>query len=508
MGEALEPSALARWRHDPTSFIEQVMVDPETGAPFNLLPCERAFFEHAFITNDAGRLVYPEQVYGAPKKSGKTAMNAMHTLLMTLVYGGRFAEAFIVANDFEQARARVFEAIRRIVEASPYLAREATVTANRIAFPSTGATIQAIASDYTGAAGSNPTISSFDELWGYTSERSHRLWDEMVPPPTRRVACRLTTTYAGYEGESDLLEGLYKRGLSQPLVAPDLYAGDGLLMFWTHELQAPWQTEDWRTQMRSQLRPHAYLRMIENRFAHSEESFVDPAWWDACCVARPVAADPSMPVWVGVDASTKRDSTGITACTWDKATQKVRLVWHRIITPTRDAPIDFEVHIEEVLLALKARFLVKEVRYDPYQMAATAQRLTRTGMNMVEFPQSPANLTAASQNLYELIKGQNFIAYPDDAVRLAMQRAVAVETTRGWRIAKDKQSHKIDVVVAMAMAALGAVKKGERGFMHTGFHFCGYGPAPAWAKEPASDRDHSRVTIEHISEQEDRRGLL
>lgn len=102
----------------------------------------------------------------------------------------------------------MFAATRRIVEASPHLAVEASVTANRITFPATGATIQAIASDYAGAAGSNPVISCFDELWGYTSERSHRLWDELVPVPTRKISCRLTTTYAGFEGESELLEAL------------------------------------------------------------------------------------------------------------------------------------------------------------------------------------------------------------------------------------------------------------------------------------------------------------
>jgi hypothetical protein len=31
---------------------------------------------------------------------------------------------------------------------------------------------------------------------GYASERSRRLFDEMVPPPTRKIACRLT--YAGF----------------------------------------------------------------------------------------------------------------------------------------------------------------------------------------------------------------------------------------------------------------------------------------------------------------------
>ena len=91
-------------------------------------------------------------------------------------------------------------------------------------------------------------------------------------------------------------------------------------------------------------------------------------------------------------------------------------------------------------------------------MQATAQRLTRAGLRIEEFPQSPANLTAASQNLFELIQGQNLILYPDAGMRLAISRTVAIETARGWRIAKEKQSHKIDVVVALAMAALAAVQ--------------------------------------------------
>lgn len=194
----------------------------------------------------------------------KTALAAMHLLTTTLVFGERFAEAYTLANDLEQAQGRVFAAIRRIVEASPYLVSEANVTANRIEFPATGAVITAIASDYASAAGANPVISCFDELWGYTSERSHRLWDECVPPPTRRIACRLVTTYAGFSGESDLLEELYQRGLALPRVGPDLYAGDGLLMYWTHTPQAPWQTPEWVEQMRRSLRPNQYLRMIEN----------------------------------------------------------------------------------------------------------------------------------------------------------------------------------------------------------------------------------------------------
>ena len=60
----------------------------------------------------------------------------------------------------------------------------------------------------------------FDELWGYSSERARRLYDELVPVPTRRISCRLTVTHAGFEGEGELLQELYKRGMALPVSAP------------------------------------------------------------------------------------------------------------------------------------------------------------------------------------------------------------------------------------------------------------------------------------------------
>ena len=213
---------------------------------------------------DDGRLLYPEQVYSCPKKSGKTTFAAIHALTTTLLFGGRYPEATICANDLEQARCRVFEMIKRIVECSPLLHADANITQARIEFPDLKATIQAIGADYAGAAGGNQCIAVFDELWAYSTERSHRLWDELVPPPTRKIACRLTVTYAGFAGESTVLEALYQRGLQQPLVASDLHAGDGILMFWSHAPIAPWQTEAW-------LRRDAPLTAAQRLPAHDRE---------------------------------------------------------------------------------------------------------------------------------------------------------------------------------------------------------------------------------------------
>jgi phage terminase large subunit-like protein len=450
---------LGRWKRDPIAFILEVLIDPETGRPFELYPAQLRFLREALTPNSNGGLSYPEIVFSAPKKSGKTSNAAMAALYVILALGGPYAEGYCVANDFEQAQGRVFQAIVRIIEVSPLLRSAAKLTANRIEFPSTGATITAIASDYAGAAGANPTLTVFDELWGYTSERARRLWDEMVPVPTRKISARLTATYAGFEGESELLESLYKRGVVGEEIAPSLYRSPGLLMFWSHLPVAPWQTPEWIDQMRTQLRPNAFLRMIENRWVTSESTFVPMEWFDSCVdtTASPVVADPSLPIYVGVDASVKRDSTAMVACTFDRDAKRVRLVWHRIFQPSQDEPLDLEATVESSIRELHSRFDVREVRYDPYQLIAVAQRLS-TRVRMTEFAQTVPNLTEASSNLYEVIKGRNLVVYPDSDLRLAVTRCVAIETTRGWKIAKEKSSHKIDIVVALAMAALGAVR--------------------------------------------------
>jgi hypothetical protein len=201
----------------------------------------------------------------------------------------------------------------------------------------------------------------------------------------------LTVTYAGFEGESVLLEELYKRGLLQPQVAPNLHAGDGMLMFWSYEPVAPWQTDSWLAEMRRTLRPNQFLRMIENRFVTTENSFVELSAWDNCVDPRLGHAvnDPGLPIWVGVDASIEHDSTAIVAATWEQKAQRVRLVTHRVFQPSPEEPLDFEATIERMLLDLRKRFLLCKVLYDPYQMQATAQRLTRAGVQLEEFPQSP-----------------------------------------------------------------------------------------------------------------------
>jgi len=203
-------------------------------------------------------------------------------------------------------------------------------------------------------------------------------------------------------------------------------------MFHSHEPHAPWQTPEWVELMRETLRPSAYLRQIQNRFTAGEGEFIDLAKFDACVDREltPVLTDPSLPVFFGVDASTKKDSTAITGCTFNLKLKKVQLVIHRTFQPSPRDPLDFESTIEDTLLDFRKRFRMIRVLFDPWQMVSVAQRLTKRGLPMMEFPQSSSNLTLASQNLYDLINGKNLrplsrCGYPASRVACGCERRVA-----------------------------------------------------------------------------------
>src|SRR5208283_2688870 len=272
---SLTRASIERWTRDPVACISECFIDPESGNPYVLYSEQRKFLGLALTRTKQGRLRFSEMLFGAPKKSGKTCVAAWCAIYVAAFIGGRFAEVYCLSNDYEQSVGRVFEQSRRIIEASPLLRQSARITGSRIVFTATGSFIQACASDFASFAGANPSLTIFDELWGYTSERGTRLFDEAVPVPTRAVSGRLTVTYAGFEGESGLLEGLYKRGVAGEKAGTDLYRADGMLTYWTNIGPAPWQDDSWRAQARLQLRPNAYLRLIENRWVSTESTFVE-----------------------------------------------------------------------------------------------------------------------------------------------------------------------------------------------------------------------------------------
>ena len=239
--------------YSPITFIDKLVKKNELGQPFRLSDHQREVLRLAFAFDQDGRLPWDTILYSCIKKSGKTTLNGALTLAWGFTQEAP-NEMLVLANDLEQTLARVFKTMEGIIQHNPELQREAEVQSRTI-YLANGTTVTAISGDYAGAAGSNHGFVSCDELWGYTSESSTRLWEELTPVPTRKNSIRFISTYAGFEGESGLLWDLYKQVVSKDehpegqgeRLHPDLpiYANREARIFayWDHEPRMPWQTQ-------------------------------------------------------------------------------------------------------------------------------------------------------------------------------------------------------------------------------------------------------------------------
>ncbi len=460
---------LKRYPRDPLAFLDDLVKRNELGQTFRLLDHQREILRLAFDFSNQAYLLYDTLLYSCPKKSGKTTINAALTLWWAFTQEAP-NEILIIANDLEQAQGRVFKALAGLIHHNRDLARSAEIQSRQILL-SNGTTIIALASEYAGAAGSNHGLTSWDELWGYTSESSRRLWEELTPVPTRRNSIRFITTYAGWENESKLLWDLYRLGVDNAehpdgkgeRLHPDLpiYVNREarLFIYWDHETRMPWQTLGYYAGQRRSLRPGTYLRLHENRWAVAETTFITPDLWDPCVDPEfaPLLPTEQHALCVGVDASTKRDSTAVVAVY--RVEDRIILACHRIWQPSTNQPLDLEATVEEYLRVLYERYFVQKILCDPYQLHRSITTLQAAGLPIEEFPQTSANTTRMGQTLFDLLNGKNLRLYSAADLRAQALNTVAVESPRGWRIAKEKAARKIDAIVALAMACVAALEE-------------------------------------------------
>jgi len=404
------------------------------------------------------------------KKTGKTFLNGIVLAWRWLALPG---EHFAVGNDLDQSAGRQFKQIADMVIRNEYLKRNTRVSSKQLVFEPTGSTVQALSVDAAGNAGANHLTASHTEAWGIIYEGGRRAYEELTVPPGTFYgfpAMRIADSYAGFDGESETWHDLVDRGLKGKKISDEwgIYSNGGLLLFHINGEEAqrrcfrgsPEDAEIYYSEQRMNLRNGTYLRLHENRRAAGSEQFISLEEWDKCIDQdfRPLLPDLSKNLFLAVDASTKHDSSAVVAVYYDRDMGKVCLARHRIWHPSTHQPLDLDATIGDYLRGMRDSYHVVEVRYDPYQMHDLSTRLRSDGLRMVEFPQSVPNLTRMGQNLFELIKNRNILLYPDAEMRRSAGHCVAMQSSRGWRIAKEKTSHKIDVVVALAMAAIGAVE--------------------------------------------------
>lgn len=454
-------SSVQTFTRDPVSWIDRYVRRDEKGRPFRLAPHQRRILERAMVWDEDGRLLLKLFLWGEMKKSGKTFIAGALVLWWAFVTPN--TEIIVAANDLDQSVGRVFQTAVKILKQNPLLLRSAKILGESITLTN-GTTISAIASDYKGAAGSRHSLVVYDELWGFSLERAERLFEELTPPPTEPNAWVLIVTYAGWTGESVLLERLYKRGLAGERIDDELelYRADDLVMFWGTKPRQPWQTDAYYASQRAILRPSTFSRLHENRWVSSESTFITPELWDACLDPehRPLLSSTYETEFVAVDIGLKSDNAAVVRVR--RRENQIFLAGYRLWKPSKMEPLNLEETVEAYLREIHEQNDVRRILIDPWQAARSIQTLKAAGLPIEEFPQTVSNTTRMAQTLYDLLKGKNLVLFADDDLRQQALNTVAIETPRGFRIAKEKASKKIDAIVALSMAVVAAIDAGGR----------------------------------------------
>lgn len=433
------------------------------GALFRLYEPQTRPLRLALSRNEAGHFNYNTIVWSWPKKSAKSMVIA--SVCHYVACHKPNASIKLVANDLKQADSRVGYYLRESIKLgkrkdNPTCADvKITPSGYLIEYPN-GARVECVPTDPSGEAGGNDDLIVYSELWGWKSKAHQRMWSEMTLSPTKfGNSQRWIDTYAGFTGESPILEQLYASGVRQGQRVWDdheVWTNDTarLLMVWVTEHLLPWQQSPegllYYAQEAANLAPNEYDRMHRNQWVSPVESFVPMEWWNACKAEyAPLAHDE--PAIMALDAGVTSDCFAVTIVS--RRDERVYTHYAHAWTPPKNGALDFAV-IEQEVRQLLDRYYIVEMAYDPYQLHDMSMRIRGDGLVFTRPFNQGTDRAIADKRLYDLIRSGG-IQHNGNAMLTAhiANANRKPEDDNKLRIIKRSPELKIDLTVCLSMAA-------------------------------------------------------
>lgn len=464
------------------------------GKLIKLEEVQRRICEHVLTLKEDGTFPYEVVVYSTIKKEGKTTLAG--------AVGAWFSACIdppnlilTLANDQEQSAGRIFGAITPTLNGLGCKVPTAVSAKPEVRLPN-GTVVQAIANNYAGAAGANYGLTLWSELWAYTSERSRRLFDELVPVATKLRSLQWIETYVGFEDESDLMLEIFKRIFTdtdekelQPgvEVIPELaditsdgkpccyrHIESGTFYYHNHTPRASWNIgeigEAYRRRKRATLRPAQYRRLFENRWQQAEGNFIDPVEFDEACNLSGISLEPMV---LAGDASMRNDTVFIvgvkkyTRILWGAPQERYAMLYLNVWDPklygmkqnkalgTKKGDMDLETTIAKDVKLLHSRgLMIGPFWYDPFQLHQVAINLRKLQVPCVEFGQQTERQLADTFLGEVFRKGELDLFYNPTLETHVKSAKVKEYENQQVRIVKGTigKGNKVDGAVALSMA--------------------------------------------------------
>ncbi|POX82190.1 terminase [Mycobacterium kansasii] len=160
-------------------------------------------------------------------------------------------------------------------------------------------------------------------------------------------------------------------------------------------------------------------------------------------------------VVIALDGSFSDDTTALLVGTVSPEPHfDVIAVWERLHRKDEDYRVPI-ADVEDTIRACCRRWQVVEIIADPFRWTRTLQALEAEKLPVVEFPHSPARLTAATTDLYSAAVNGRMSHSGDAKLAAHVGAACIIEDARGMRLSKGSRSRtaaKIDLAACLVMA--------------------------------------------------------
>lgn len=445
----------------------------ETGRPIVLLSHQKEILRLFSEQTGAGVFRWQTLIYSTVKKSGKTTISGLYARWAAETWGA-FREVYNMGNKLKQAKERAFKIAKRSILMGPKSLRdEWDLLETKMVHLPTGSFIEALPISASGEAGGNQSLTVWTELWGFQYEDALRMWDELKPVPTNPLSQRFVDTYAGFEGESELLWQLWQMGLKGERLHDSLpvfgVPEAGLIAYIDTGVEArrmPWQTPHYYAQQEKIETPQSYQRHHLNEWTTSQIALVDMAVWDMQTPPPPLpVTHGGVRVVAAVDASVSGDCTAVSVCTLlstgpsplvgegeDHQWYVVELETH-IFEPEGNK-LDYAVTLRPCLDNILKRFRVMRIVYDPYQLHDFMTQLKKeVRVTIEEFSQAGERLKADTA-LVNAVRQGTLWHQGNEKLRRHIQNADGKASgDKAIRIVKRATNKPVDGAVALSMAA-------------------------------------------------------
>ncbi len=424
---------------------------------------QRCVLREFFRRGEDGRFIYRTGLYSTIKKSGKTTIAAL-VMQWAAERWGDYGEIYHMGNKREQAKERAFKIAKRSVQMS-HNKNDWDVASLSLTHLPTKSVIQALPVNAAGESGGNQRLTTWTEAHGYVYEENERMWTELQPVPTQPLSFRFVESYAGYEGESNLLKSLWDRALEDGKRIHDEYPiyaieDEGLIAYIDTGVRArrmPWQTPSYYVQAEADELAHEFRRIHLNLWINSQDALVNIALWDRLMTEDTPELPGRTDVVISVDASVSGDCTALAIVTYDTINDITIELETHIFEPPQGGKIDYDETLRPVMDYAFEFYNVIGVAYDEYQMHnfMTEYKKNTKYRHRKEFfyafPQTSERLKSDTDLLRRIRQGQ-LLHSGNQTVRQHIKNADGKASgDKAIRIVKRHPKKKIDAIIAISM---------------------------------------------------------